>query len=176
MSSWKVERKLEWNIKSFGHTRSTTFNFEIKCWGQYRVKNRVVWPHLLDYPQLGDQMLRKKSSEKSSRLATFARLRSTLRSNAEDNIEWKIKSVGHTCSTTLNHRSTLRSNVEENIKWKIEPVGQGLRAIFCIYSLAPNIRGCNKEGVTIFAEKAYIRGIVSGWGSMFDRHHGDPHI
>ena len=33
------------------------------------MKNRVVWPHLLDYAQLWDQMLRKTSSEKSSRLA-----------------------------------------------------------------------------------------------------------
>ena len=44
MSSWTVERKVEWKIESFCHTFSTMLNFEIKCWGENRVKNRVVWP------------------------------------------------------------------------------------------------------------------------------------
>ena len=42
-------------------------------------------------------------------------------------VERKIEPFGHLCSTTLNNLSTLRSNVEEKIEWKIESFGLSLK-------------------------------------------------
>ena len=55
----------------------------------------------------------------------------------ERKVEGKIESFRHTCSTTLKHRSTLRSNVEGKMEWKIDSFGKGLRSFFARSHLLP---------------------------------------
>ena len=73
-----------------------------------RAKNRVAWPHMFDYTQLRDQMLK----EKSSCLATHVRLHSTSRSN----VEGKIESFGQGLRVSHGRRSANTQSALNSIR------------------------------------------------------------